>query len=340
MARPRPALNASSLSAPMPAQAGVTQWLAGLAAIVAGVAAPIAHADEPPPIAFQTHSDRVEIRVNDRPFATYVFRDEKIPRPYFCNVHSPSGTLVTRPHPPGSDELDDHAQMHPGIWMAFGDLSGHDSWRLKAPVEHGEFVALPRAGQSGQGHFAVRNHYRTTDGDGVVADELCRFTIAVVPHATAIFWDSTFTPRGDDPIVFGDQEEMGLGVRLRKALTEQHGDGLLTNSEGLTTATNVWGQPARWCHYGGTVDGKQVGIAVISQSVGFRRSWWHARDYGLMVANPFGRQAMQQGAPSRVEIKPGESLRLEYAVLVGEEGPGSGMQAVPVLNPDRQMPVE
>ena len=48
----------------------------------------------------------------------------------------------------------------------------------------------------------------------------------------------------------------------------------------------------------------------------FRRPWWHNRDYGLFVANPFGRAAMKQGETSSVSIKPGQSLRLQFAAMI------------------------
>jgi hypothetical protein len=48
----------------------------------------------------------------------------------------------------------------------------------------------------------------------------------------------------------------------------------------------------------------------------FRESWWHNRDYGVFVANPFGRAAMKQGAPSTVTVKKGESLRLMYGAML------------------------
>jgi len=66
----------------------------------------------------------LEIRVGGNLFATYVFRDKKTLRPYFINVHSSSGIQVTRHHPPrpGKDSTD-HAELHPGVWLAFGDIS-------------------------------------------------------------------------------------------------------------------------------------------------------------------------------------------------------------------------
>ena len=40
----------------------------------------------------------------------------------------------------------------------------------------------------------------------------------------------------------------------------------------------------------------------------------HARDYGLLVANPFGQRAITKGPASRIEVKPGETFRLRYGV--------------------------
>ena len=82
--------------------------------------------------AVQQKPDRVIITDAGRPVATYVFRDDKILRPYFANVHAPGGIQVTRNHPPvpGKDATD-HDTMHPGVWLAFGNLSGQDFWRQR-----------------------------------------------------------------------------------------------------------------------------------------------------------------------------------------------------------------
>jgi hypothetical protein len=50
----------------------------------------------------------------------------------------------------------------------------------------------------------------------------------------------------------------------------------------------------------------------------FRRSWFHARDYGFVAANPFGANAFTQGPKSKVGVRAGESLRLRYGVFVHE----------------------
>jgi hypothetical protein len=48
----------------------------------------------------------------------------------------------------------------------------------------------------------------------------------------------------------------------------------------------------------------------------FRRGWFHARDYGLLVANPFGRHAFTKGERSRVTVGKGETFRLRFGVFV------------------------
>ena len=108
---------------------------------------------------------------------------------------------------------------------------------------------------------------------------------------------------------------MGFGVRVATPITEQNG-GLILSSTGLTTARNTWGQQAEWCGYSGSVDGQRAGITLVPGRSNFRPSWWHNRDYGVMVANPFGRAAMKQGEPSSVTIQPGELLRLRFAAVI------------------------
>lgn len=70
------------------------------------------------------------------------------------------------------------------------------------------------------------------------------------------------------------------------------------------------GAASAWRDYSGTVERKTVGVALTPHPENFRPSWFHARDYGLLVANSFGRQAFRKGTPSRVEAKPGEKFRM------------------------------
>jgi len=130
-----------------------------------------------------------------------------------------------------------------------------------------------------------------------------------------IDWTSEFS--GPAEFYFGDQEEMGFGVRVASEITEKNG-GTITSSEGVRTAKSTWGQSADWCDYSGTIDGTPCGVTVITSPSNFRPSWWHNRDYGLVVANAFGRAAMKQGEKSQVTVKQGDSLKLIYAATFHE----------------------
>jgi len=267
-------------------------------------------------VGFAQRSDSIVVQVDGRPVAHYVFRDRRIPRPYFAHVCAPEGTQVTRNHPPvpGKDSTD-HDTMHPGIWLAFGDLSGSDFWRNKARILHHRFVEAPE-GESDRGSFAVQNRYLGEDDGAVLCNETCRFTFLVRPAGYLLIWDSTFGPE-KEAFYFGDQEELGLGVRLATpiAVANQRG-GRIVDSRGRRNEPEVWGKQAEWCDYSGTIDGRRVGIALMPDPANFRPCWWHARDYGFMAGNPFGRNAFTGEAPSRVVVEPGESLRLRYGVLI------------------------
>jgi hypothetical protein len=267
----------------------------------------------PPQVEFQREEGRLRITIAKQPFADYSQRDDKIARPFFCNVHAPGGIPVTRHHPPrpGKDAVD-HDTMHPGIWLAFGDLGGQDYWRNKARVRPLKFLAEPKGG-AGEGTFAVLNEYLTTDGKKVVARERCRIAIRVRPEGYLLLWDSTFE-KGEAECVFGDQEEMGLGVRLATPLTVKAG-GRIVNSDGKKNEREAWGKQADWCDYSGVVDGKRAGLLLMPDPANFRRSWFHARDYGVLVANPFGRAAFTRGEKSRVVVEKGKPLRLRFGIL-------------------------
>ncbi|MDP1563159.1 MAG: PmoA family protein [Pirellulaceae bacterium] len=219
---------------------------------------------------------------------------------------------VTRHHPPvdGVDALD-HDTMHPGIWLGFGDINGQDFWRNKAAMEHVRFATPPTV-TGGRLHFATECRVQTSDGN-----PLClltnEYTLVARPTGWMLVWSATFQA-DQGPLVFGDQEEMGFAARIATPFTEKSG-GVLRSSTGKQTAASTWGQSAKWCDYSGVGPGSG-GIMLMASEQNFRESWWHNRDYGVFVANPFGRAAMQQGPRSEVTIEHGESLKLIYAAFI------------------------
>lgn len=248
-----------------------------------------------------------------QPMGEFVFKDSQILRPHFRNLRAPGGLQVTRNQPPiEGQDADDHADMHPGVWLAFGDVSGQDFWRNKASIRHDRFLIAPQA-KGDRLTFATQCTMLGSDGQELARQD-SQFTLRQVKAGYLLTLDATFTPIADN-FYFGDQEEMGLGARVASGITEK-GGGLIASSSGDKTAKATWGKAYDWCDYSGQVQKKHVGITLMTHPKNFRPSWWHNRDYGVFVANAFGRKAMNQGDVSRVEVKKGETLRLRYGVLL------------------------
>ncbi len=115
---------------------------------------------------------QIELRIGNQTFAHYVYKDPVISRPSFCNVKTPRGMQVTRNHPVQRGDKGDHPTMHPGIWLSFGDLDGHDFWRLKAATEHVRFVEDLKSESIDHQTFTVENAYQSTDGKTLVSSEI------------------------------------------------------------------------------------------------------------------------------------------------------------------------
>lgn len=264
----------------------------------------------------RSDGNQVIFAAGDQPLLTYYLGDARgaIKRPFFAHIHTLSGTPVTRNYPPGPRDRSDHADMHPGLWLAFGDISGVDFWRNQGTVQHVKFTRAPAAHSNSHGGFTQLKHYLTPQGV-LLCEEAFNLRVHLRAHCYLLEFDTSFT--GPRAFTFGDQEEMGLGVRVATPLSELAG-GDLEDAENRKTAKSIWSHSAKWCLYEGQVAEPTVGVAVFCHPDNFRGSWFHARDYGLLVANPFGRAAMRKGKPSEIVVPAGDSLRLRYGVLVYE----------------------
>lgn len=260
------------------------------------------------------------LQADGQAIAVFETRDPEVARPYFKDLKLIQGPQLTRNYPPHAEDPQDHATFHPGLWLAFGDVNGQDYWRNKSQVRSSLATPGGAAGAQGAASFTTRNQYMA--GEKMVCQEACRYTLQQLGDSSdwMLISDSTFSPDGE-PVVFGDQEEMGFGVRVATPITVKNG-GRILNSEGAVNEAGVWGKQADWADYSGTIDGRHVGITLMAHPDNFRKSWFHARDYGLLVANPFGQNAFTKGEKSQVVVKPGETLRLRFAAYLHSEADG------------------
>ncbi|HBJ36321.1 MAG TPA: hypothetical protein DDZ51_16530, partial [Planctomycetaceae bacterium] len=296
--------------------ADLTAFLLSMQALPAGVGTntmtPSISAPQHRSFSVQEQKGRLSISLDGQAIVDFVFQDEIILRPYFANARLANGVQVTRNHPPiaGEDAVD-HDTMHPGIWLGFGDISGQDFWRNKATMEHVRFVTPPTF-KNGLLQFSTECRLKSSSNQPLclLTNEI---TLSARPSGWMLSWTAKFQA-DQNSIAFGDQEEMGFGARVATPFIEKNG-GVIRSSTGKKTAKETWGQPAKWCNYAGTgVD--CGGILLMASEKNFRESWWHNRDYGVFVANPFGREAMKQGPKSLVEIAKGQTLQLRFGALI------------------------
>ncbi|MEM7391613.1 MAG: DUF6807 family protein, partial [Verrucomicrobiota bacterium] len=265
---------------------------------------------EPPP-----DEQSMEITVDGVRIATYLFKHPQLTRPAFVNVRTRSGIPVTRTWPAPASE--DHRWYHPGLWMSFGWLSGNDYWRLQSRVVS-EGLMEELKTEPGKTRFAVRDRYLDTSGEETICIQETRYTFEKVKEGIRLDWDATFY-NDERGIVFGDQEESGLALRMARNLTVQFGNGRIVNDRGEENGGGTWGKPFQWIDYAGSVAGRPAGIMIMPYPYNPRESWAHSRDYGALVANPFPKQPQERRQPYvQTLVAKGQRFRLRYTVLIHE----------------------
>jgi hypothetical protein len=279
-------------------------------------------ARQPPvgPIALEKRADRVVVTIAGEPFTEYLFQKDGLRRPVLFPIHGPHGLTLTRSWPVGPrlpGDPDDHPH-HESFWFAHGDVNGHDFWTGKAGARI-EQVSLDHVGD---GRIEATSRWLASDGTTVCTDRrVLAFSVErddrIIDHAITI-------TASHGPLVFGDTKEGTMALRVRPELnsTQAKGGppatGHYLNDSGDRDAA-AWGKPAAWVDLSGTLDGKTLGIACFDHPANLRHPCcWHARDYGLFAANPFGLHDFT-GAPAgsgRFELPAGKSLTFRHRWLL------------------------
>ena len=274
---------------------------------------------------FQDVGDSLHIHLGKQRIATYLKRHPKLTRRALVNVTTPSGIQVTRNFPPRKPEDIDpgygaedgfiHPIMHPGIWLGYGDVGGNDYWRLQSEVVFTKFAQPPK-GDRDQGSFGAVNRFLRKDRQLEVCRETTHYLFERVPKGLLLRIEAEYQS-DDHDFYFGDQEESGLAVRVASPIRVQGGNGTILNDRGERNGGQVWGKKAKWFDYFGTIDGREVGVMVIPDPDNPRPSWLHARDYGVVVTNPFPKQPRERREPYvKTHIRKGEPYRLSYHILI------------------------
>ena len=267
----------------------------------------------------EDNKDQLKLYLGNTNVATYLIRDPKLTRRALVNLRTATGIPVTRPFP--AEEKEDHAIMHPGLWISYGWISGNDYWRLKSKVIFDGFIGNPIAKEH-KAKFSTRNRYLNEKGNEPICFEDTSYAFSIIPEGILIDIVAVYY-NNEREFAFGDQEESGLALRMAKPLTVKFGNGRILNDTGDLNGKGTWGKPFKWIDYSGIHDGKRIGLLLIPSNKNKRESWAHSRDYGVLVANPFPKQPQERREPYvKTLIKKGEKLKMQYRVLIHENQKG------------------
>lgn len=283
---------------------------------------PHSKADE---IVITDDGEKATVTIDGQVFTEY--RYSGYAKPILFPVYGPGQKPMTRNYPivkGVQNEATDHPH-HKSIWYTHDEVNGTKFW-----VENGDGEKKPDIGTQVQtdikidGHTIIsENQWKNADGETIVSDRR-QISFGTSDGARFIDYDVTWIASSGD-VNIGDTKEGTMGIRtaptLRLNATPKRGNhtagGQSINSEGIEGKA-MWGKRAAWVDYWGDIDGQTTGIAIFDHPSNPRHpTWWHARDYGLVAANPFGVNHFE-GKPDGtgdMNLEAGEQLSFRYRFL-------------------------
>jgi hypothetical protein len=286
------------------------------------------------PVELKRGDHKVDVIIGGRPFTTYDF-GAVVAKPYLMPLRTASGIVMSRGFPvvnsvTQADQKSPSFEPHQRpLYFDHGDINGLNFWAEEAfaPYYHGHshqaygrmsLIKLEEI-KGGADSGMVRARFNLLAPSGrVIGEETQTFEFRGDDHTRLI--DCEFVVNADHgPVTFGDTKEGTFAVRLGPELSAPHDH--MINSNGAQGEAAIWGKPANWVDYSGTVSGKQVSVAVFDSPKSFRHpTTWHARAYGLLAANPFGSREFTNDPTKDGSwtIPEGKSLTFRYRVLIHE----------------------
>ncbi|MCB0730311.1 MAG: PmoA family protein [Ignavibacteriae bacterium] len=293
---------------------------------------------------------KVDILIDGKLFTSYIY-DQNISvlkKTVLYPLVSSNGVAITRGFPldPRPNERVDHPH-HIGAWLNYGDVNGLDYWNNSDAISEerknemgtirGDEILEIKEG-NGEAELLVTENWLKPNGD-VLLKEKTKFIFTSNGNERIIDRITTLTSQNED-VSFKDNKEGMVAIRVARqlehpsekpvTLSDAHGKktdvpvldnsgvtGHYLSSEGIE-GEDVWGKRARWVSLDGTIDGKDVTVAIFDnpQNVGFP-TYWHARGYGLFAANPLGQEVFSDGKEVlNFMLKTGESVTFKYRILI------------------------
>ncbi|MGJ8697445.1 MAG: PmoA family protein [Verrucomicrobiaceae bacterium] len=259
----------------------------------------------------------IEVKNGDQ-LVTIFRADQQVPCLY--PLIGPAGTNVTRHFPFKKDipgEQSDHPH-HISFWFTHGLVNGHDFWHEVKGAPPSKIVL--KSYQDLTKDTFTANLAWEHDAKALLNETR---SYGFVSNKNELIIDLTSSLTALEDVTFGDTKEGSLGFRLTPTLRlkGEVAKGSIENSEGHQNA-DAWGKRAKWVAYHGPdSEGKPTVVTLMDHPSNLRHpTWWHARDYGLLAANPFGRHDFEgkkdQPHLGDHTLKKGETLTQKYRLVI------------------------
>lgn len=260
----------------------------------------------------------LEVRIGGELFTAYHYPDGAT-KPYLWPLNGEGGLSLTRDYPLGPATITEDHEHHESFWTAYGEVNEADYWEYNERTGYERAEEVTWGIHADFGWIRADNVWEDRNHQPVVREQR-EYRFYDSPAAARVFdLRVTFTAEFGD-VHFGDTKEGGIvALRMADALTEGLGTGIMTNAEGKTGEKAVWGKPSAWLDYSGTLEGVgSRGVAIFDHPDNFGYpTRWHAREYGLVGANPFGLKHFTDGElRGGKTVNRGDSLTFRYRIFV------------------------
>lgn len=280
--------------------------------------AQLTSSSEPEKVEIRNQDGIVNVLIEGQLFTS--FDSERHRKPIFYPVFAPGQIGMTRDWPMKDDvagQSHDHP-WHKSIWFSH-EISGIDFWSEKGGTVTTTQIEIAQDSD----FFSTQSDWIKKSNGKTILRDRTQYWFGGDQQSRWIDCCINFQATHGD-IEFEDTKEGLFAVRthpdLRLTANPSAGVhsvfGSSINSNGVT-GKKVWGKRAKWMLYFGSIDEQPVSIALYDHPTNLRHpTMWHARDYGLIAANPFGEHFFlkKKKYAGAFKVKSGDSLKLRYRV--------------------------
>ncbi|MBA4149762.1 MAG: PmoA family protein [Verrucomicrobia bacterium] len=268
-----------------------------------------------PPLSAQTlkaklESDRVTVNIDGELFTEYLFRDDE-KYPFFYPVNGPrTGRSVTE------KRLENYPH-HSSLFFGCDYVNDGNYWQ--EGLERGRIVSKSVKVLRDSGHEIAFEQHSVWERPGAEApfDDIRKIRVSA-PSRDLRYIDFEIKLTARIKVRIKKTNHSLFTARMAPELAVVNG-GQLRIANGDANEKGTFGQTSPWADYRGMHHGETEGVAILCHpSSRWFPAPWFTRDYGLMSPTPL--YWLENGF---VEFEPGETIELQYRVLVHAGNPGA-----------------